>query len=194
MRYRDAFKMPVKMKITGRSSSITNSFVSSIIPSIKPEEADIRECLRILELDPDNLRCAYCGDTATQWDHLRPLVSGKKPTGYISEIRNLVPTCGKCNQSKGNKYWKDWIKSNAKRSPKTRQVKDLDSRIKRLERYEKWGKVSPIDFATMVDKKLWRQHWQNCEDLHKKLERCQEVADKVRTAIEKNSQTSRLSH
>jgi hypothetical protein len=30
------------------------------------------------------------------------LVEEKEPIGYISEIRNLVPVCGKCNQSKGN--------------------------------------------------------------------------------------------
>ena len=43
-------------------------------------------------------------------DHLRPLVKDKEPTGYISEIHNLVPSCGKCNQSKGNKEWKAWMR------------------------------------------------------------------------------------
>jgi len=37
------------------------------------------------------LQCSYCGTPATEWDHLRPLVMNKKPTGYISEIHNLVP-------------------------------------------------------------------------------------------------------
>ncbi|TET40105.1 MAG: HNH endonuclease, partial [Dehalococcoidia bacterium] len=91
MRYKEVFKTPKPMKITGRTSTITNSFVTSIIPSIEPTEEEIKECLEILGLDPNDLCCAYCGDKATEWDHLRPLVKDKKPTGYISEIRNLVP-------------------------------------------------------------------------------------------------------
>ncbi|MDG1250094.1 MAG: HNH endonuclease [Gammaproteobacteria bacterium] len=73
---------------------------------------------------------SFCGSTASEWDHLRPLVLDKKPTGYVSEIHNLVPACGKCNQSKGNKPWVSWIISTAKLSPRTRGVKDLEQRIK----------------------------------------------------------------
>jgi len=36
MHYKSVYKMLVPLKITGRSSSITNSFVSSIIPVIDP--------------------------------------------------------------------------------------------------------------------------------------------------------------
>jgi len=189
MRYKDVFKTPTPVKITGRTSTITNSFVNSIIPSIEPTEEEIKECLEILGVEPNNLCCAYCGDKATEWDHLRPLVKGKKPTGYISEIRNLVPTCGKCNQSKGNKYWKNWIKSEAKLSPKTRQAKDLDKKIERLERYEGWGSVQPIDFKEMISEELWNQHWHNRDKLHKEMKSCQILADKIKTQIEKKLET-----
>ncbi len=105
MSYIELFRMPTPMKITGRSSSITNSFVTSIIPTIVPTEQQVKEALAVLGMDKDTFECAYCGDTASEWDHLRPLVLKKEPTGYISEIHNLVPSCGKCNQSKGNKSW-----------------------------------------------------------------------------------------
>jgi endonuclease I len=59
----------------------------------------------------------------------RPLVVDKKPTGYISEIQNLVPSCGKCNQSKGNKNWKLWITSEAKLSPASRGISNIENRI-----------------------------------------------------------------
>jgi len=108
--------MPTPMKITGRSSSITNSFINSIIPIIVPTNEQVKEALEILGMDHDSFQCAYCGATASEWDHLRPLVLNKKPTGYISEIHNLVPACGKCNQSKGNKPWHTWITSSAKLS------------------------------------------------------------------------------
>ena len=84
----------------------------------------------------ENFQCAYCGGVASEWDHLRPLVKDKKPTGYISEIHNLVPSCGKCNQSKGNKEWKTWMLSTARLSPTARGIKDISARVKRLEAYE----------------------------------------------------------
>ena len=33
------------------------------------------------------------------------------PTGYITEIHNLVPCCSACNSLKGKKEFVDWYKS-----------------------------------------------------------------------------------
>ena len=99
------FSMPKASKITGRSSSITNAFVNAIVPKVLPNSEQIESALKTLRISSNMVVCCYCGDTSTEWDHLRPVVRDKKPTGYISEIANLVPACGKCNQSKGNKDW-----------------------------------------------------------------------------------------
>lgn len=152
--------MPKPVRITGRTSSITNSFVNGIIPVISPSEVDIDEALGILGMT-DEVVCAYCGDDATEWDHLRPLVIGKQPTGYISEIHNLVPACGKCNQSKGNKPWREWMFGTAPRSPKTRGVAGLDERAERLAEYERWATPTRVDFAEVVGPELWQKHWEN---------------------------------
>lgn len=109
--------MPKAVRITGRSSSITNSFVNGIVPVIRPSDAEIDEALEVLRMSAEVV-CAYCGDRATEWDHLRPLVQNQRPTGYIHEIHNLVPACGKCNQSKGNKPWREWMFGPARLSPK----------------------------------------------------------------------------
>src|SRR5205814_8291171 len=101
--------MPTVMKITGRSSSITNAFVGAIIPAVLPSEAEIREALAVRNMSPESVSCAYCGGRYTEWDHLRPLVIQRKPTGFISEIANLVPSYGTCNQSKGKREWREWI-------------------------------------------------------------------------------------
>ena len=158
---RNAFQMPTLMKISGRSSSITAAFVSAIVPQIYPTDNEIKTALDILRMSPDNVSCAYCGAQTTEWDHLRPLVANQKPTGFISEIRNLVPSCGKCNQSKGNKYWMDWIMSDAKWSPKSRKITNLKQRIARLKEYERWGNVKPIDLSSMIPLDEWEQHWAN---------------------------------
>ena len=99
------------------------------------------EALNILGIDPADIRCAYCGDKSTEWDHLRPIITNQEPTGYITEIANLVPSCGKCNQSKGNKNWLTWMKSSAQWCPTTRKVADLEKRIERLKAYEAWKDI-----------------------------------------------------
>lgn len=183
MSIKDVFKMPKTVKITGRTSSITNSFVNGIIPVIEPNEKEIQKALEILGMNEDKITCAYCGDTCTEWDHFRPLVKGKKPTGYISEIHNLVPSCSKCNQSKGNQNWKEWMLSDAVLSPKTKQVRDLEEKIKRLERYESWGTPVKVDFEKIVGKYKWEQHWENCLKIHKIMQDSQELSDEIQAIV-----------
>ncbi len=98
------FMMPKTTTVTAKTSAITNAFVNAIIPRIAPTALEIEEVLTILGMTgaPE---CAYCGDPPSEWDHFRPVVRDKKPTGFITEIRNLVPACGKCNQSKGSSDW-----------------------------------------------------------------------------------------
>ena len=178
-------QMPTPMSVSGRSSSITNAFVNSIIPCIEPTEEEELEALRILEMDPSDIRCAYCGDKATEWDHLRPIVSNQQPTGYITEIANLVPSCGKCNQSKGKSHWRTWMNGSAPRSPARRNILDIAERIARLERYEAWRTPRKIDFAAVVGEELWQRHRQNWRDVLDLLKKSQELANELRAIIAK---------
>ena len=172
MTYIGQFAMPKPVRITGRSSSITNSFVNGVIPVVVPSEAEVREALEILGM-LERVTCSYCGDTSTEWDHLRPLVDKQRPTGYISEIHNLVPACGKCNQSKGNKHWLTWMRSTARLSPTARGVADIEERIARLQEYEDRGIPTRIDFEAAAGADLWEKHWAH----HKKLLELMRVAD-----------------
>lgn len=174
--------MPKAVRITGRSSSITNSFVNGIVPIIKPSDAEIDEALDVLGMS-DEVVCAYCGDAATEWDHLRPLVQHQRPTGYIHEIHNLVPACGKCNQSKGNKHWREWMFGPARLSPKSRNVSDIDARAATLERYEQWTHPTKVDFAALVGEELWAEHWANHRALLKQMKAAEEVVEQIRERI-----------
>lgn len=182
MNYLTIFQMPKPVKITGRTSSITNSFINGIIPVVVPTNEEVRTALSILGMTED-VRCAYCGDTHTEWDHLRPLVVGKKPTGYISEIHNLVPSCGKCNQSKGNKHWRDWMFGTAVLSPKTRAVPDLKQRAERLTAYESWMPPTLLDFEALVDVDLWADHWNNYEQIITLMKEAEATATRIRDAV-----------
>jgi hypothetical protein len=59
MSYLSLFKMPKPMKITGRSSSITNAFINSIIPVIYPTEDEVKEALDVLEMPHNEFQCCY---------------------------------------------------------------------------------------------------------------------------------------
>jgi hypothetical protein len=178
-----AFRMPSVQTMVSRKSSITNAFVSAIIPVVAPTLEEIEKALGILGMEPGDVRCAYCGDQSTEWDHLRPLVIKRRPTGFISEIANLVPACGKCNQSKGNKQWRDWIVSEASLSPTARGKVDVEERSARLDAFEKWLSPSRVDFSAIVGHEEWEQYWSLCEDLVGELHKCQQVADTIRAQV-----------
>lgn len=175
------FAMPKPVRITGRTSSITNSFINGIIPVIWPTEDQISEALGVLGMD--EVVCAYCGDAATEWDHFRPLVVAKQPTGYISEIHNLVPACGKCNQSKGNKYWREWMFSSARLSPFARGVPGITERAARLDDFERWGSPTRVDFAALVGADLWQAHWQNYDAIIALMRAAEQTADAIRAHV-----------
>jgi len=120
MAVKTCFSMPRPVRITGRTSSITNAFVNGIIPCREPSDDEIAEVLWILGLDAEELRCSYCGDRSTEWDHFRPIIKAQRPTGYISEIANLVPACSKCNQSKSGAGWRQWMLGPLSRSRHSR--------------------------------------------------------------------------
>jgi hypothetical protein len=177
------FRMPTAVKITGRTSTITNSFVNAIIPVFMPTGEEIREALGLLGMTMDDVRCAYCGDRATEWDHLRPLVKNQRPTGYVSEIANLVPACGKCNQSKSGQDWRPWMRGSASLCPTARKIADIEKRIEKLEEFERWRVPRQVDFATMAGPELWTKHWQNHEALLASMRECQVVAEQIRLAV-----------
>ncbi len=180
------FQLPVPGSIHGRSSTITAAFFSAITPVKIPSYEDVVEALGVLEMSIGNCTCAYCGGKKTEWDHLRPIVINKKPTGYITEIANLVPACGKCNQSKGNKPWREWIRSKALQSPQTRSIADLDRRFACLEAYERWREPVHIDYEKILESSLWEKHLKNREFLLEKMKEAQEHAKVLRKALEEH--------
>lgn len=177
-------QLPTPGNIAGRTSTITNAFFNAIIPIHVPSEPDVEEALRILGIDRKNITCVYCGNKSTEWDHLNPIIRDKKPTGYITEIANLVPACGKCNQSKGKSCWRDWMVGDAKLSPKKLGVKDIEGRISTLTKYEELLKPKKFNFDEDVVEELRREHEENLAAILDRLRTSQEVAKKIRKILE----------
>ena len=171
------------LKITSRTSSVTNGFVQAILPDFPPTAEQRDALFAVLGMNMNNVRCVYCGDKATDWDHLQPLVKGKRPTGHLTDYRNLVPACGRCNQSKGGHHWRSWMSGKAVNSPATRGVADLDARIGILERYELWASATPIDFAKIVGEARWSAYWDRLSQIEALMRDAQEEAAVLRDRI-----------
>jgi hypothetical protein len=177
------FDLPSRGRVDGRTSSITAAFFQAITPVIPPTDDEVEEALSVLGMAAGGCCCAYCGDPRTEWDHFRPIVKGRKPTGYITEIANLVPACGKCNQSKGNKNWKEWMLSAAARSPKQRGIFGLMERVSRLEAYERWRVPVCIDYAAIVGPERWSQYQALLDTAVAHLAEAQKVAMELQDII-----------
>jgi hypothetical protein len=176
------FMMPKTTTVTAKTSTITNAFVNAITPQIAPTASEIEEVLRLLEMT-DSADCAYCGDPASEWDHFRPVVRDKRPTGFITEIRNLVPACGKCNQSKGSSEWEKWMRGPAKLSPASRRIPDLEDRIERLRRVEAWGAVRAINLEQLVPKADLDRHWDYLAQVIALMREAQDHAKELQVAV-----------
>ncbi len=171
------------LKVTSRISSVTNGFVQAIIPCVEPSEQERAEALAVLGMLPGTETCVYCGARATDWDHLRPLVRGKRPTGYCNDVRNLVPACGPCNQSKSGQDWEEWISGRSTGSPKTRGVTNLAARIEVLKRFEDWSSHGALDMPRLAGEAVWDAYWARLESIELQMHEAQREAVIIRKLI-----------
>jgi hypothetical protein len=124
-------KMKPVTIIGERATSINSAFAAALAQVSKFDVEMINEALEKLgqgdQAKP--LTCVYCGDRATDGDHLVGLVMDKRYSGHGQVIGNLVPACNPCNRSKGNKPWREWARE---RRPEAVP----EERIRRIEEYE----------------------------------------------------------
>jgi hypothetical protein len=77
-----------------------------------------------------NVLCIYCGTApATRWDHLHPVSKGGD-----SGPGNLVPACGRCDDSKQDSTIEEWAASGAKHRPPPSRAPVILARIKEYKR------------------------------------------------------------
>lgn len=174
---------PAINRVDTRKTTITGTFAKAIMPVLSLEASDIRETLAILGMTPEKLVCAYCGDPHSEWDHFRATARNLRATGFGTSSRNLVPACGKCNQSRGNRDWRKWIVGKAKLAPARRRPEGLQERIARLSRFEEWSEHDPIDFTAVVPAELLAEYWEQCDAIVAALARAQAAANRIRAVV-----------
>lgn len=182
------FKMPARSTLKQRSSTINNAFAMSITPYIRPDNSELNDYYKKLKIEEN--QCAYClrKGIGSGRDHLKPLVHNGMPTGYITDIHNLVPCCSECNSSKGSKTFEEWYKS----SKNIVRLKNFGLSEKNIEEHyetilEFSSNISdPIDFEKILGKELWSEYKKRKEDLNRQLKENQEFCDMLCSKIKKS--------
>jgi len=106
-----------------RKTTINHAFASALAPCDEYDENRVAEAMALLgQTDLDDLRCVYCDSAAETWDHLVGLVKDSKLNGYGHQIGNLVPCCRDCNSSKGNKDWREFLRSRIENLAEFRRI------------------------------------------------------------------------
>lgn len=138
------------MKRSSIIYQISKSLSSVKVPiaQVRGEDAFIRSCL----LNNDG-KCEYCEEqSAETMDHFRPLVIKSAPSGYCNDAWNLVPACYQCNSSKGNRFFDDWLASDAKLNP-VRSKPELRAKI--LTKFRIYDKIFEKRHQKVVVDPAW---------------------------------------
>jgi hypothetical protein len=90
------------------------------------------------------IACVYCDAVnATRWDHLHPVSRGGD-----SSPGNLVPACGRCDDSKQDRTIEEWVSSKSKHRPPSERLEVIRSRISE---YQAEFVYLPIEFEQKLD-------------------------------------------
>jgi len=131
--------------VMGRKSTFANAFASALAPHDIYVPAEVADAMRDLGQDPDaELQCVYCGAEAATWDHVFNRVIKGDFSGHGHRVRNLVPCCRTCNESKGQKPWREFFE--------TRNPIDKEERIRRMEQFLDSTAAQPMGTEAMRHK------------------------------------------
>jgi 5-methylcytosine-specific restriction endonuclease McrA len=166
-------------RISNRTSTLRNAFAQAIAPSDIYDRNRIRNAIRDLKQDPDKeLRCVFCGRSASSWDHLYPVVKDGEFYGYGNWLGNLVPCCTNCNSRKSGHTWSEFLKSS---DPNNFQAKERI--LKKY--YRKYGRprITPSKITRLSGKDI-----RHLKRLREAIFERIKVADRVASVIHKKLQ------
>lgn len=131
--------------IMGRKSTFSNAFASALAPHDTYSPTEVAAAMSDLGQDPEgDLRCVYCGEPAATWDHVFNRVVKGDFSGHGHRIRNLVPCCRSCNESKGQKPWRDYLEA--------LDPADKEIRVARMEAFLGTVDAQPVGTEAMRHK------------------------------------------
>lgn len=116
--------------------------------------------------------CAFCGEPlAARKDHLVPVMNNGD---FIRN--NIVPACQECDDSKGQKEFKDWMRnSNSPKSLRKRKRMSDEEIERRIKRIEEWQE----GYKSKTEKQLFGQYYPKYLELIKRMGTLCEEAKKL---------------
>ena len=177
------FKLPNGTTINGRKSTIAKAFSDGIAPRIQPTAEEYEQFLKFFPKLLGAHTCAYCGGRCDYYEHLRPLVIALTPTGYGSDIYNLVPSCALCNHNKGNNDWKHWMSDTRNRG--VSNSVEHNQRFLHLQQFQDWGegKVLRIDYERLVGSEKWQQYMKEYNRICAVLDEAHALQKEIKSAV-----------
>lgn len=73
--------------------------------------------------------------------------------------------------------------SDAKLSPKSRNIQGVEDKVLALESFQKKYSVIKYDFETIVGSDLWLRHWDNWRKLNELMKESQRTSDTIKDLI-----------
>ena len=165
--------------VARRRTTVNHAFASALAPCDPFDTERLAEAMTALgQDDHSRLTCVYCDAVAETWDHLVGLVKESELFGYGHQVGNLVPCCRACNSSKGNRDWKDHVRT-AIADPVLRRKKE---RV--LERYlNKFATQIDLDAARQIQPKVWRRYNEIRKQIFDLMSEADGIAEQLRLKV-----------
>ena len=108
-------------------------------------QAEMEKVIAFFGDDPP--KCVFCGAMPVQrWDHLIPVMRGGDTV-----LGNMVPACAKCDDSKRDLPYEEWMRGGAPGSPTSRCVPDAETRLARVSGYVEHFRYAPKAVAERLE-------------------------------------------
>ena len=138
-----------------------------------------------LALKRSNQTARIAGGKYDYLEHFRPLVEKGQPTGYGSDIYNLVPSCSSCNVRKGNMTWQDWMQN--EHNPGVSDEKEHAKRFSTLLEFDSWGKdeTAFVNYEKLIGSKKWKEYQEGYAEIIKYIEKIHPIQKEIKALVNK---------
>lgn len=175
----NGLKYPAADQIAGRTSTVCRSMACTMLSREACSPVQESEWLKFF---PEKT-CAYCGKKATHLDHLHALIIDRMPTGYGTEVANLVPCCTECNQPKGNMYWEDFMRSDMCHHIGDSETSNTETAMeKRIANISEFQKAMPPKKVN-INEDVLAQWKEMLYDFDKRLKEAQDILLEIKKQL-----------
>jgi hypothetical protein len=180
------FRLPNAPNLNSRKSTIAKALSDGISPRLRPTESQFEEYSKFFPKKEGGYDCAYCGNSFHYMEHFRPLVIELFPTGYGSDIYNLVPSCKNCNEKKKNDPWIKWM--NDKDNPGIVDIEAHSRRFAILEQFQDWGesRVIHIPYKDLIGEEKWNEYIKQYRQVLDFLKNMNELQKEIKNEVNKH--------